>query len=137
MNIEDIFKNHTGFDLCEHLNVHFNEDIFDTKYPLLNLDNKEAVAYPICLKSLITCLGKDFVPEIIGVYYLYLDKRIVYIGMSKNVRQRVLYHLKANQIPFTHIVWFPLNTIEDALSFEFKAIKYYKPPLNTVYLMSR
>ncbi|OQX72860.1 MAG: hypothetical protein B6D61_13180, partial [Bacteroidetes bacterium 4484_249] len=96
----------------------------------------------LTLKGLNTNLDRktiDKVPNEPGVYYFYnIDKDIIYIGKSKNIKERVLSHLSnngskkaiemRNQIAD---IGFEITGNElTALLFESNEIKKYKPLFN-------
>lgn len=64
-----------------------------------------------------------------GVYFLLLAGRIVYVGQSKNVWQRVMQH-KASGRAFDSFCWQPCepSKLDDL---EAHCIRKYKPPYNS------
>jgi excinuclease UvrABC nuclease subunit len=53
-------------------------------------------------KELLTRLTKRRVNKVIGIYLLFQDDEIVYIGQSKNVGHRVYTHLAKGKKRFNH-----------------------------------
>jgi hypothetical protein len=93
------------------------------------------IGHPFNLSDAVNELGKEIIPDELGIYHLFLDDHLVYVGMSKNLRERLLYHLKDDEMPFDNVLWFCGNdfkdkTIKDVLQIEKNLIKRLRPPLN-------
>lgn len=67
-----------------------------------------------------------------GVYFLYLNKQVVYIGKSTNLEYRINLHIRKRIIEFDFYSFIILKKTE--ISFEeVKYIKQFNPPLNIMY----
>jgi hypothetical protein len=90
------------------------------------------IGRPFDLRMAVQLFGTDVIPEGQGIYHLFYEGRIVYIGMSKKLRGRLLYHLKDVEKVFDAVLWYELEnySIEQILSYERKMIQYHTPPLN-------
>jgi hypothetical protein len=105
--------------------------------------NGVVVGHPFNLQEAINIFGKDVIPPTLGVYHLFYQDQLVYIGMSKNLKGRLLCHLKDNDMEFNNVLWFCASlwkkdaTISDVLKIEHKMIKKYKPALNSVHANCR
>lgn len=64
----------------------------------------------------------------IGVYFLYLNKELQYIGQSKNINNR----LKAHKIEYD-FVGIIICDYDELRSLEANMIKLFKPKLNHVH----
>jgi excinuclease UvrABC nuclease subunit len=101
------------------------------------------IGYPFSLSDLINQYGKEIIPDCLGIYHLFYYDQLVYVGMSKNLRGRLLCHLRDADMVFHNVLWFCANmwkenaTIEDVLRIEHKMIKKYKPVLNSVHANCR
>lgn len=75
-------------------------------------------------------------PEKTGIYHLFLDGVLIYIGFSRNIRNRLESHYFDNEKPFDAVLWFTDIdiSIRDWLRFEKNCIQYWKPTLNKNYL---
>lgn len=106
------------------------------RYETPLMHNREIVGYPYCIKTAVRLFGKEFISEHQGIYQLYYEHSIVYIGMSKNLRKRILYHINDKDKIFDAVLLFPMpdDTLEDILEIEAGMIKHYTPSLNTSYL---
>ena len=91
------------------------------------------IGRPFDLRIAVQLFGTDVIPECQGIYHLFYKGRIVYLGMSKKLRGRLLYHLKDVKKVFDAVLWYKLEnySIEKILNYERKMIQYYLPPLNT------
>jgi hypothetical protein len=94
--------------------------------------NNIEVGYPFDLDVAVRTFGREIIPEALGIYHLFYKGRLVYIGMSKNLRGRLLYHLKDPDKVFDGVLWFDCNdrSIENVLNIESKLIRRHMPPLN-------
>lgn len=75
-------------------------------------------------------------PRTIGIYHLFLDGILVYIGFSRNIRNRLKNHYCDKNMPFDAVLWFTgLDlSLQEWLKFERDAIKYWSPSLNKNYV---
>ena len=89
-------------------------------------------------KSLIKSLTKD-IPETSGIYKMMdSQKKIIYIGKAKNLKNRVTSYSNINLMPRTefmvsqinHIEWVITKDEQDALLLEADLIKHFKPRYN-------
>jgi DNA polymerase III subunit epsilon len=142
------YRSYSLRNLCKSLNIKNNSihraygdakataQIFEILY---KIDNNLS---EISLRGLNTNLNKEIIdelPEKAGVYYFFNeDKKLIYIGKSKNIRSRVLSHLSNNSTKKavdmkTNIadIDFELTGSElVALLKESDEIKEYKPVYN-------
>jgi hypothetical protein len=101
------------------------------------------IGLPFNLQDLINKYGKELLPNCLGIYHLFYNDQLIYIGMSKNLRGRLLCHLKDKDMPFNNVLWFCANvwkkdaSIQDVLNIEHKMIKKFKPSLNSVHANCR
>lgn len=97
------------------------------------------IGYPFDLHSLVSTYGKEIIPDKLGIYHLFLDERLIYIGMSKNLKERLLYHLNSNDMPFNYCLWFVLEemSLKRVLLIEKRLIKSHKPSLNTMHFSKK
>lgn len=123
-------KNETTLEEEVYRNVPHYNDYF--QHDGLN------VGKPYCLKSAVKHYGKEVIKDCLGLYHLFFEGRLVYIGMSKNLRTRLLYHLKDTDMVFDAVLIFPApeRSIEQVLKIETKLIKRYKPSLNQACINS-
>jgi len=101
------------------------------------IDDGEVIGYPFNLEQTIAILTKQIIPEELGIYHLFDDdSNLLYIGMSNNIRKRLLMHLNNNEMQFTRVLWFCASwckenaTRDEILAAERRLIKKHKPPLN-------
>jgi hypothetical protein len=101
------------------------------------------IGLPFCLSDLVKVYGKKSIPDCLGIYHLFYNEQLVYVGMSKNIRGRLMCHLKDNDMPFNNVLWFCADqideglTIQDILELEYKMIKKFKPVLNGLHANCR
>lgn len=106
------------------------------------LDGVE-IGMPFNLQMLVNQYGKKAIPNCLGIYHLFYNDQLVYIGMSKNLRGRLLGHLKDKDMPFNNVLWFCAHlwkedaTVADVLRIEHNMIKRYKPALNCTHANCR
>ena len=102
----------------------------------------EKIGKPLNLSDAVNVFGKKIIPDALGIYHLFLNNQLVYIGMSKNLRDRLLQHLRNEEMNFDNCLWFCAHhwnenaTIEDVLNIERNMIKKFKPLLNTQHVLS-
>jgi len=105
--------------------------------------NGYVIGKPFNLVQLINRYGKQIIPDCLGIYHLFYNDQLVYIGMSKNIRGRLLCHLRDNDMEFQYCLWFVADmlkdncSISDVLKIEHKMIKTFKPVLNSVHANCR
>lgn len=101
--------------------------------------NGKVIGLPFNLQQTIFWFGKEFIPNCQGLYHLFLDSHLVYIGMSKNIRGRLLNHLKDDDMVFDNVLWFCMEdySLEHIIKKEKELIKQMRPSLNTQYISSR
>jgi predicted GIY-YIG superfamily endonuclease len=98
--------------------------------------NGRVIGKPFNLQQLVDKYSKDAIPDTLGIYHLFYHDQLVYIGMSKSIRKRLMQHLGDNDMPFNNVLWFCSDqlkenaTIADVLEVEYRMIKYFKPVLN-------
>jgi hypothetical protein len=96
------------------------------------------IGLPFNLAQLINLYGKEIIPNKLGIYHLFYNEKLVYIGMSRKIRGRLLSHLKDKKMPFNNVLWFcasmagPEYTIEKIMQIEYNMIKRFKPSLNII-----
>lgn len=101
------------------------------------------IGYPFNLQQVINKYGKEIVPNCLGIYHLFFNDQLIYIGMSKKIRERLLCHIKDNDMPFNNVLWFCAElwkneaTIKDVLQIEYKMIKKFKPVMNSQHANCR
>ena len=101
------------------------------------------IGLPFNLQMVVNKYGKTVVPNCLGIYHLFYNDQLVYIGMSKNLRGRLLCHLKDKDMPFNNVLWFCMDilrenpSIEETLQIEHNMIKKFKPALNCTHANCR
>lgn len=132
-NIMNIFEGFVGGDLLDRIQGSPN---------IFMVDGVE-IGRPFNLAQLVGMYGKDIIPNCLGIYHLFYHDQLVYVGMSKSIRGRLLCHLKDKDMPFNNVLWFCAEmmgenvTIADVLRIEYNAIKRYKPVLNQMHANCR
>lgn len=101
--------------------------------------NGEIIGHPFNLAQTIDSFGKDIIPNVMGIYHLFYKDMLVYIGMSKNLRGRLMQHLKDENKVFHNVLWFCCEdkTIDQVLNIEYNMIKKFKPSLNLTHANAR
>lgn len=101
--------------------------------------NGEMIGHPFNLKDAISFFGKNVIPNTQGVYHLFYRDMLVYVGMSKSLRGRLVQHLKDEGKVFDNVLWFCCEdkTIEQVLNIEYNMIKKFKPSLNLTHANAR
>ena len=91
------------------------------------------IGTPFNLKDLIMHTGYDMIPDCLGIYHLFYEDQLVYVGMSKSIRGRLKQHIKDDDMPFNNVLWFSTREkgIKKTLQIEYNMIKKYKPVLNS------
>lgn len=131
----------------ETLDLNNEEELYKFKEEVLNIPhykdyfehNGTKIGRPFCLKTIIELYGKESINDDLGWYHLFYQGRLVYIGMSRNLRGRLLYHLKNKDMIFDAILIFYSNgtlNVEQVLMIETKLIKHFKPSLNLACINS-
>jgi hypothetical protein len=101
------------------------------------------IGHPFNLQNLVNNFGKDIIPNCLGIYHLFYEDQLIYIGMSKNIRGRLIQHLRDQDMPFNYCLWFCAHlykedtTIAEILTIEYKMIKKFKPVLNSLHANCR
>lgn len=71
-----------------------------------------------------------------GVYFLFLDKKVIYIGQSKDVYDRLIYHRIHSEFDFDFAFCVQGTWSDDDISFvlfmEMVFICYYQPKYNKI-----
>jgi hypothetical protein len=121
-------NNPSKFTMCVDTQIPHYKDYF-------RYDDLE-IGRPFCLDTAVRIYGKEIVPSTQGIYHLFYHGILVYIGMSKNLRKRLLYHAKDDDMVFDAVLWFsmPDYSIANILEKEAKMIKQFRPSLNTAQL---
>jgi hypothetical protein len=90
------------------------------------------IGYPFDLTVALSSWGKDIIPSEQGIYHLFYKGNLVYIGMSKSLRGRLLYHVNDVDKVFDAVLWFTMKdkSLEDILTIETNMIKKFTPALN-------
>jgi hypothetical protein len=65
-----------------------------------------------------------------GIYFLCLEGKIVYIGQSVNVAQRIVTHLNERQKEFNEVYFIPCH-VNNLLTFEASLIRFFSPKYNS------
>ena len=105
--------------------------------------NGERIGVPFNLQQLVDAYGKEIIPDQLGIYHLFFEDQLVYIGMSKSIRGRLRMHLKDKDMPFNNVLWFCSKnypgglTIKQTLTIEYNMIKKFKPVLNSMHCNCR
>jgi excinuclease UvrABC nuclease subunit len=96
----------------------------------------EIVGYPYCIETAVRIFGKEVITEHQGIYQLFYKHSIVYVGMSKNLRKRILYHIQDQDKIFDAVLIYPMpdTPLKIILDIEAEMIKKYTPSLNVSYL---
>jgi len=93
---------------------------------------------PIAAKPIIEGVsGMPFSPKKVlnckGVYFLYRNNELLYVGSSKNIYIRIKGHYWGKKIPFNCFKFIIMNdkyTMEDVIDFEYFCINDLLPPYN-------
>jgi excinuclease UvrABC nuclease subunit len=108
--------------------------------------NDVIIGYPFNLYEAVSVYGREIIPEKPGIYHLFYNELLVYVGMSKNLRGRLTCHLKDDDMPFNNVLWFCDGrfhkedgepNVKELIEIEYTMIKKLKPSLNTQYLNSQ
>jgi len=124
-----------------YIGQEFLEDIDKAENPYI-VDGV-VIGLPFNLQMLVNKWGKKMIPDCLGIYHLFYNDQLVYIGMSKNLRGRLITHLKDKDMPFNNVLWFCMDmytenpTIEETLRIEHNMIKRFKPALNSKHTNCR
>lgn len=137
MNKEEIF-NESDFIGAEYLvNVRKASKPFYFK--------GEVVGLPFNIRDCIRFLGKEWIPAQAGIYHLFLDDILVYVGISQNIRGRILMHIKEGKKDFDNVLWFCAGlqpsgeeiTYTTCIKAEKGTIKMHSPAYNLQYLTAK
>jgi hypothetical protein len=76
------------------------------------------------------------IPEKTGVYHLFYEGILVYIGFSRCIKNRLKNHYADDNMVFDAVLWFVDSNMKlrEWLDFERNLIKYWKPSLNRNFL---
>ena len=103
----------------------------ESKYEeLKNIERRE---YYFCEKNF--WLIKEKLQEVSGVYFLWNNDELVYIGKSIDLSNRIINSIKERQtsIHITHFSYYRINNYADMHITEPILITKYKPKLNTEF----
>lgn len=96
------------------------------------LDPFQYVDKRVPASSILTLEEVRNLPSIIicsGVYFLWRENDLLYVGQSRLVGQRLIEHEKASVIPFTHHTCLQCN-YDQLDTVEYDYIEHLKPPYN-------
>lgn len=120
---KDIF---IGDSIFEYLRIKQENDVFTYK----GVD----IARPFKLQDIYTNDIEFMIPKELGIYHLFKNNELVYIGMSKNIRKRLRQHFRDDNKDFDSVLYFIARifdkNINDITKIEKNMIKYHKPKLN-------
>ena len=104
----------------------------------------QVIGYPFNLEQVVNRFGKEIIPDELGIYQLFYNDQLVYVGMSKSIRGRLRQHLKDEDMPFNNVLWFCSSifkdggaSIKETLELEYRMIKRFKPVLNSMHANCR
>lgn len=113
-----------------------NNNISTSSAPFISDNN--IIGMPFSLSNLIDNRLKFMIPETRGIYYLFNNDVLVYIGMSRNLQNRLIGHNRNKEMDFNNVIWFSGVTFNLSLSEIFRLEKQmilrYKPFYNEAYL---
>jgi hypothetical protein len=95
---------------------------------------------PLNLRDIMSAYGEWGVSDEMGIYWLFNEDKLIYIGMSKNIRRRLKQHIKEGEKVFDCVCWFKASdtwdnpTVKKVLNLEDRMIKKYRPSLNILGL---
>lgn len=96
------------------------------------------IGHPFSIADIVERDLKCILPEESGIYHLFSDDVLVYIGMSKNLKNRLLGHYRDGSMEFDNILYFCASdankTLKQIFNIEKNMIKYFKPFYNEAYL---
>lgn len=92
----------------------------------------KVIGLPFNLKDLVEFHTKYTIPATRGIYHLFKGSRLVYVGMSTNIRSGLLGYLRDEDSGFDNVLWFCMKdrTLEDIFRIEANMIRHHKPCLN-------
>lgn len=131
----------TGKKIGLGIGSEYTEGLSDDDLPYIH--NGKLIGYPFNLRGLVDRYGKNIIPDELGIYHLFYNDQLIYIGMSKSLKGRLLCHLKDKDMPFNRCLWFCASimsrpmSIADILKIEYQMIKQIKPALNSMYANCR
>ena len=135
----------TAYILIELLEKAYNEYNVKTIEELLEFQNKQASSPKPNKEKFEKLLPYlDELPNSPGVFYLMNDKQeIIYIGMAKSLKDKVLSYFSSEEIhskkistmldSIYEIGWTECNSDLEALILETNEISKYNPPLNVKF----
>ena len=76
------------------------------------------------------------IPKETGVYHLFYNGLLIYIGFSRNIQKRLKSHHFDKRMTFDAVLWFvdEDKSLREWLDFERNLIEYWKPSMNKNYL---
>lgn len=101
--------------------------------------NGSSIGLPFNLCDIIDYIGKGIIPTGPGLYHLFKDSKLVYVGMSMNIQQRLISHIKENIKDFDNVLWFVADHYLEVVNYntvhewEKELIKQHRPILNVTY----
>lgn len=122
--VNPIYYKYYNFEYTEHLLSNFKDDIINT-YGLLEyyMAKSKFENIPECLLKFLKNNS-----NILGVYRLYKDNEIIYIGKSVNIKSRISQHIKDKEIDSYDYCEFANES--DMNIYELYYIDKFKPRLN-------
>jgi excinuclease UvrABC nuclease subunit len=98
------------------------------------------IGNPFNLMDYIREFTEYNIPAELGLYHLFYDDELVYVGKSVNIQNRLKRHLKDATKEFNNVLWFlasglsdDRNNIEHISQWEKRLIQELNPPYNVVY----
>jgi hypothetical protein len=107
---------------------------------IMKIKSTTFIITPSNLRDIMSAYGEWGIPDKMGIYWLFSEDKLVYIGMSKNIRRRLKQHLKEGVKVFDCVCWFKASdtwdnpTVNKVLNLEDRMIKKYRPSLNILGL---
>ena len=121
-------ENNTAQEYWEFVNNYI--DLFKYKMNLKNLENITSNIKETTIKELEKLQNKY------GVYFLWNNDNLIYIGKSINLSERILTSIKERnmKVKVTHFSYYLTKTQADAHILEPYLITQYKPLLNSEFV---
>lgn len=129
-------SNYKFFLLSKVENYSFNGKIFTVKtYRNEFFNEGVSLGKPIIYDW---CKNHKFMspPKKTGIYFLFNEGVLVYIGYSGNIKNRIRSHYRDKYKPFDAILWLTNRSfsIREWLRFEKDLIRFWSPSLNINYV---